>query len=417
MITSGLLLVAGLAAIVVFVVFVELALRWWIARFAPIHIRYPNENFEITPDPTIFPGLSTPIRFTTNHFGARGGDVPTTGRTLKVLAVGGSGVECFLLDDRECWTEVAAERLRQPEVMHRLGVDQVRVWNVGKSGITPTELVHALPDLLDRIPTLDALVIMNGAAVWVNWCRLGLPSPYPVAQPDWDELAFHRHSARSWRPKQTAMAEVYRRLSVLRPPQLKHLRGIGKAIQRARLARANAVQTIDICPEPESWLDHYRSTLGKVVDQALPKCGRVILMHQPFYAKSKPTQTELDTFWHGAMGVADTPTDFASHRLLGELNDLIGQATREVALAKGLLFIDPSSRVAPVPENFYDHIHFMPTGAQRVGEYVGDQLAASLAPAAELQSNLPRAHIVTAWSARPTHRPQRSGNSRPSTNS
>ncbi|MDX2158562.1 MAG: hypothetical protein SFW09_18840 [Hyphomicrobiaceae bacterium] len=379
------MLVAALSAAVLAgagAMLLELALRRWINTRAPIHLRAPWTSFEITADPEVLPGLSPRISFTCNAFGARGGDVPVGGRTFKALAIGGSSVECFLLDDREVWTEVAADRLRRPDAIARLDADHVRIWNIGKSGVTTDTLVYALPDELARMPRLDVAIIMNGGSALLKWCEMGLPARLPPMQPSWVDIAFHRNVSWSWRPGGTALAECYRRLSAQRPGPARKLDRLGRSVAKARALRAGATNVIDTVPADADWLAHYERSLGRVIDVVRTRADHVLLIHQPIYQKSDPTAAEQAMFWHCAIGSADQPTGFLSHRLMIELNDELRRSTERVARARGTEFLDPSARMPSSPEAYYDHYHYKPEGSRRLGELVAERLLDIAAPRA-----------------------------------
>ncbi|MEZ5853693.1 MAG: hypothetical protein R3D67_02710 [Hyphomicrobiaceae bacterium] len=363
--------VAGLALCVAAV---EYGLRYWISTRAPVRIRNPLENLHITPDPAIFPSLPASSRFTSNIAGARGGDDPVNGRTFRALAVGGSGVECLMLDDDACWTAIVAQHLSTGSAKAALGVDHVRVWSNGCSGITTDTLIYALPDELKRYRQLDAIIIMNGASAINTWCDLELPAVMPAMEPSWIDLAFHRNHRWSWSPRHTAIAELIRRLRVLRPRPPRELKKIGRTIALARKARASTDRIIRELPDTSSWLGHYKRTLAEVVDIAGNHAKRVILVHQPIFSKTDPTAEEIAMMWHGGLGPEGQKIAFVEHDLMIEMCELLRVATKDVAEQTGATFVDPTPAIASVQANFYDHFHFTPEGARCLGVFIAERL-------------------------------------------
>jgi hypothetical protein len=60
------------------------------------------------------PQLEPCVRIEINSNGERGGEVPLTGRTFRVLVAGGSAVECYLLDQDAAWPGVLERKLQRP---------------------------------------------------------------------------------------------------------------------------------------------------------------------------------------------------------------------------------------------------------------------------------------------------------------
>ncbi len=368
--------IGGLAVLAASVAALEYGLRHWISTRAPVRICNPLENLLITPDPAVFPSLPKNSRFTTNLAGARGGDEPDSGKTFRVLAVGGSGVECLMLDDAACWTAVAAQQLSTPASLAALGVDHVRVWNNGCSGVTTDTLIYALPDEFRRYKPLDVVVVMTGASAINTWCDLDLPEQMPPQEPSWIDLAFHRNHDWGWSPRRTATAELIRRLRALRRRPPRELTNLGRSIARARQARATATRIVRDLPDASSWIAHYKRTMAQIVKIAGNHAKQVILVHQPIFGKTELTKDEEAMLWHGGLGPEGQKTGFITHDVLIEMCQLLRTATREVAQETGAKFADPTDQVAPTDTNYYDHFHFTPEGARCLGRFVAEQLIA-----------------------------------------
>lgn len=354
----------------------EFVLRWWFKTHGQIRIRTPHENFELTCDPAIIPGLSPKSRFITNAHGARGKPIPREGKTLKILAIGGSGVECFLLDEDECWTAIIEQRLNEPSALKQLGVDAVRVWNTGKSGVTPATLAYALPNELGRMPRFDLVLIMNDISVLNEWLELGLPEQFPDPGPSWDDLFWHRNLAFGWSPKRTGFAELVRRIKDRWSPRRKLLTGLGRGLAKSREQRATCAGLQDVLPSATVCSMHYKAALTRVVEIIQGMGSRCLVIHQPIFSKLNATPEELALFWHGGIGSTAKGKDrpFLSHRAFVQALTLLGRTTKQVAINTGAAYTDPVGAVPSDAEHYYDHIHFKPKGAVKLGEFLADRV-------------------------------------------
>src|SRR5436853_7025147 len=91
-------LVASLVAVTLLIA-AEGSSRWWLRHRSRYYVWPPRTRLEIRLAPEAFPELESRVRFEVNAAGERGGEVPRVKNGLyRVLAVGGSAVECFTLD-------------------------------------------------------------------------------------------------------------------------------------------------------------------------------------------------------------------------------------------------------------------------------------------------------------------------------
>lgn len=146
------------------VVLVEVVLR----RFAPVPDPYglyknlavmkylpgqfaPNQHLTFHPEKGMS-GMKEETHFRTNNRGFRGSDLgtPKPPGEFRIFTVGGSAMECLLLDEGESINDVLQRELRA-----RLGLD-VKVYNAAKSGAASFDdiamvvhrLVYLQPDLV-----------------------------------------------------------------------------------------------------------------------------------------------------------------------------------------------------------------------------------------------------------------------------
>ncbi len=141
----------------------EVSCRWWIRRRSRYHVWPPRARIEIRPDPEAFPTLERRVRFHINADGERGGEVASGEQGLyRVLAVGGSAVECFALDQPRSWPGVLEQLLNAPERLHTLGARRVHVGNIGHSGVGSADLDLILERVLPQYRHLDGINRASG---------------------------------------------------------------------------------------------------------------------------------------------------------------------------------------------------------------------------------------------------------------
>jgi hypothetical protein len=364
------LLIAGLLA-------GELLCRAWLRWRARTYIWQPLRDLILESNPEVLPALSPRTRFRTNRFGARGDDVIAAGRTFKVVTCGGSAVECFTLDDEECWQTVAQSALNRPESLGRLGVDRAQVWSIGKSGITTDALCYALPRVLPHFGKIDVLTFMIGMSAVNYWTQIGTPSRLPLPPPPWADIYWHSEGRYGWMPRKTAAAEVFRRARHwIAPPPTKVLKGTGRGLARSRLLRANAGNIRKTYGDPTEWLKHYEDSLVRAVELSKAHARRIVLIRQPTYDNPTPPPEEAAMLWHGFVGAeAGEPCDdYYSHRAFCELLRLIDAATVRAAARSGADVTTPAAVIPSSARTFYDHCHFTPEGARLLGEHLARSL-------------------------------------------
>ena len=144
-----------LPAALVFLVFTELGIRWWIVRRGRYYPWFPHWRLEFELDPDVFPRLDPLARIYINGDGERGGKVPKPGADLyRVLAVGGSAVECSFIDQESSWPMQVQRILEKPGNREILRVRRVHVGNIGKSGVDAEALELMLAKMQPQLPHL-----------------------------------------------------------------------------------------------------------------------------------------------------------------------------------------------------------------------------------------------------------------------
>jgi hypothetical protein len=355
----------------------ELASRLWLHFFARAYVWPPYYHVETDVDPKILPNLSPHSRFQVNSLGARGDEPPPSGvRAFRVLACGGSAVECFSLDQEEAWPQVVQTLLNRPESLARLGAERAVVWNVGKSGFTTDALCYAFPRLLPRFAPIDVLTIVISISAVNYWTRVGTPDELPELDPPWADFEWHPELPWSWHARRSAAAEVVRRLRQVLGKPIIVREGAGRRFAKQRKMRAEAREVRDAFGDTAQWVAHYEESLTRAIELARRHARRVVLIRQPWFNRPDPTPEENAMLWNGSVGdvSAQFCDVFYSHRVICELMRMMNDATTRVGRATGTDVLRPEDVLEPSAKTFYDHAHLTPAGARIVGEYVAAQL-------------------------------------------
>ena len=125
--------VALLAAALVGVA-AELGARRWIRRRTGYYVWPPEMRLELRADGAESSHRAPRVRFDVNADGERGRDVrPDESGLFRVLAAGGSSVECIALTEEASWPGALERILNTPDNLRTLGAQRVHVGNIGRS--------------------------------------------------------------------------------------------------------------------------------------------------------------------------------------------------------------------------------------------------------------------------------------------
>jgi lysophospholipase L1-like esterase len=381
------IVVTAFAAAVILSV-AEIGSRRWIRRSRyyvwPAHARIEN-----CMDPDVFPELAHRSRFYINADGERGGDVPAGEPGLyRILAVGGSAVECFALDQPASWPGALERLLNTPNSLAALGARHVHVGNIGHSGVGSADLDLILSRVLPQYGRLDAMLIMVGASDIYHWLEDGAPpTQAPSSVPEPLLFAEHPRQPLGWTLRELALVEVVRRLrrAWFHPVEVKERAGAWFA--RARRMRAQATEVRTTMPDPTVVLAHFEDHFGRLVRAARARADRVLVVRQPWFEGGGGYTAEAESrFWHGGVGRAwkESITVYYSLEVVNRLLELIDSCAARVADAHGVPHIDVRPLLTGGLRHYYDHDHHTAAGAAVIARAV----AAAFVPpaAAELQT-------------------------------
>ena len=144
-------IIAGLVAAGLLVLAAELGCRWWVRARSRYAVWPPHMRQELRLAADVFPELEPRVQFDINRDGERGGEVPRdTAGLFRVLATGGSAVECFALDQPTSWPAALERLLNQRESLQELDARRVHVGNIAHSGVGAAELDLILERVLPQ---------------------------------------------------------------------------------------------------------------------------------------------------------------------------------------------------------------------------------------------------------------------------
>jgi len=378
------------------VLLVELASRWWLRHRSRYAVWPPNLRQEIRLARDVFPELEPKVRFDINTDGERGAEAPRDKRGLyRVLATGGSAVECFALDQPSSWPAVLEAMLNEPGRLPRLGRDvrRVHVGNIGHSGVGAAELDLILDRVLPQYERLDLILIMVAASDVYHWIEEGAPASRPPTRvPEMLLFGAHPRKPLSWRPPPSGwgLAEVVRRMRRRwrRSPEVKERAGEWQA--EARRMRAQATDVRRAMPDATVMVNNFEEHFRRLCGRALAHADRVIVMLQPWF-EGDYTLEEAARFWHGGVGKPwrEQISTYYSLDVVNRLLDLLHTRAARVADELGIEHLNLRSELTQRSQHYFDHDHYTPAGARVVAQTVA---AAVLASPRSTPNEEPHAH-------------------------
>jgi lysophospholipase L1-like esterase len=408
------MLIAALAAAAPLpLVVAEAGCRWWLRRRSHYYVWPPWMRLEIRPDPEAFPDLERRVRFDINADGERGGEARDGEAGLyRILAAGGSAVECFALDQPTSWPGALERLLNNEASLDALGARRVHVGNIGHSGVGSADLDLILERVLPQYGRLDTILIMVGASDVYHWLEDGAPpSRAPAPVPELMLFSCHPQQPFGWKPSAWALAEIARRLrrSWLRRLEIKERAGTWYATARRMRAEAKEVRTAT--PDPAVMLHHFDHHFRRLLRRALSHADRVLVVCQPWF-EGPYTAEETAHFWHGGIGKPwkETVSVYHSLEVINQLLDLVHARTATVADEFGVPHLNLRPVLTLRLRHYFDHDHYTPAGAAVVAQAIAAALLERLAsPERRFQPALSAVATTSPGSPGPVFRPPARG--------
>jgi lysophospholipase L1-like esterase len=380
------MLVVALAAAVLLCAAEALG-RWWIRARSRYYVWPPRARIEIRPDAATFPGLQRRVRFHVNANGERGAEVAGGENGLyRVLAVGGSAVECFALDQPLTWPGVLEQLLNAPENLHAVGAGRVHVGNIGHSGVGSADLDVILERVLPQYRHLDVIIVMVGASDVYHWLEEGAPASTPPSPvPEEMLFSYYPHQRFGWKPGASALAEIVRRLQRAWFHHSEVKERAGGWYAAARRMRAEAKEVRITMPDPTVVLDHFEHHFYRLVSRAKAHADHVLVVRQP-WLEGPYSPDEAAQFWHGGVGKPwkEAVSVYFDLEVVNRLLDLVQLRAAKVAEELAVPHLNPQPLLTQRLRHYYDHDHYTPAGAAVVAHAVAAALVGRQESAEEL---------------------------------
>lgn len=316
----------------------------------------PNLSLEFVAEPGL-PGMSGKTRFTTNALGFRGPPiaVPKEPGELRIFLVGGSTMECILVDDA-----ASPERVMQGLLEGRLPGRKVRVYNAGRSGDRSFDHVALVAHRIAHLEP-DLIVVFAGA----NDLRAAMYH------------ADYLHQARGQRVRHSLPALVKHVATEFQVARLvyaaAHRTGMGERERLERIAQVSDYrqkvalkQGKPVSGEPpRTDIAPYGRNLASLAGIARAQGAAVVFVTQ---ASTWNTGPEAER-WHWMNHVADR---VYPEPLMEQALEAYNAEMRRVAGEHGVAVLDAARLIPRTLDHFYDDMHFNTRGAGAFGKMLAD---------------------------------------------
>jgi len=369
------LLICGMtvAVLVTLGVISEALARLFLAR-GNYYVYTPRFRVKMELISEVFPDLDPNVSFCINSDGERGSEPPRLLNGLyRVLLVGGSAAECFILDQNACLSMCLQRNLNAPSALSTLKAIQVHVGSLAKAFVGSATLSLMLRFVLPQYRKIDAVVIMVGASDILSWLQRSAPeNPISAAVGVREVFQSNPETRYRWYPlKDTACAECWRRARGLFGWEAKHC-GAGSSIARLRSMRWRATTIKTEVPVHTTLLDNFARSLGMAVRLSQEAGARVLVIPQPWLPTENLTEEEKRRLWNGAEGNPhkQNVSTYYSSELVAQLLSEVNEVACRVAVENGAQIVHIHNCLTPPTACFYDDFHFTPLGARIVADVV-----------------------------------------------
>jgi lysophospholipase L1-like esterase len=315
-------------------------------------LRLPTNVTYTIPMHTAF-GLDEVVVHTRNNIGFRGPDLPPTrDGSLRILTVGGSTTECFLLSDDKTWPALLYRDLQRHFAspwLNNAGLD-------GHSTFGHTLLIHSLdpriqPDLILFLVGINDI----GRADANSYDLTGTPGLHFESASDFIK------SLGNYSEVMSLVLNIRRALVAwhLRITHDPHALSNGDLLA----ARLGPDQSTRILADQAAPAAAYAARLAKLVDITRELGIAPVLITQPaLFGDAVDPTTHLDLSYLAFQDMDGTTA--------WNVLELYNEVTRRVAAEADVPLIDLARQMPKDSIYFYDSIHFTNAGAGAVSEII-----------------------------------------------
>jgi GDSL-like Lipase/Acylhydrolase family len=339
-------------------------------------LRAPNSQIQYEPASWGVTGVTGVKRFTTNSLGLRGPELPKDQNHYKIIAVGGSTTECFVLDDSEEWPHILMEKLsdapkRRPVWLANAGV-------AGHNTVHHLAVLQTLP-IFDRTEMLIFLIGLNDLLATVAF--EGGPTQATLEQ-DAESLretmlgsAQESYSLPHY--TRLRLYDVTRRALLALSLKLKRTAISVRHDDLKLIQKQRAEGTIVPLPVLQVGLEEYRARVERLVQQCQALRTRCLFLTQPTLWRDDLTPLEQSSLTDGYVGRFNAKVSRKGYVSAADLELAMNAYNRtllDMCREKGLECFDLA---AVVPKNnlvFYDDSHYTEAGARLIAERLAEYL-------------------------------------------
>lgn len=322
----------------------------------------PGSVFRVKNDSRITPGIATgEARFSVNEVGLRGPSLNLLkGRedVYRIIAIGGSTTECFLLDDTKEWPHLLMQGLNRVSACAFTYVS-----NAGLSGKTTVdhrsllESHRALQDaemyiFLVGVNDLTASIALNGASS-ERLLQARTQSTFATFGPYYTRLLLYRLVRPGLPPPMKERASTARRINLYNHAEGRTRRAAGPWLPLPNLTVG---------------LREYRERIGSLADLCAARGKRCLFLTQPVMWRGDLTSAEESLLWFGNVGTKTPPDGYVRTADLARGMDTYNRELLDLCRARGLECFDLASVVPRDVTAFYDDCHFNEGGARIVSD-------------------------------------------------
>ena len=361
--------------------------EFWLARReVPAAVRYsvypPDQVTTVRVDPRVTPGVHGDAEFRVNELGTRG-PLPSSANARRILAIGGSTTECFVLSLEESWP-------------HRLGVllsdatgSGIWVGNIARAGRNSRQHYFDATYVAPQFGRVDLALLLVGINDLFNRMIQGNafePADVVELESEGDYLHTALHvgaaAAGAWDFHLVRRGRrLMERLELMVPANREIRRLLSHTLPdyyaNARAMRAARGITIDTIPPMSEALSEFERNLTLIIARLRGHGIEPVLITQPALWRDGLTEQEDALLWLGSADGWPPNREAgpyysvdAMERMLRLYNDTL----RRVALTEHAPFIDLASIVTSEVSWFYDDIHFNEAGADRAARALAEAL-------------------------------------------
>jgi len=359
------------------------------ARAVPAAVRYsvypPNQSVSVKVDPNVTPGVEGDALFEINAIGTRG-PLLRSDDQVRILAIGGSTTECFVLSLEESWPWLLGRTLGE-----RTGK---RVWvgNIGRAGRTSRQHYFDAKYVAPQFGTVDVAVLLVGINDLFN--RMIQGEAFDAgdvvkldAGGEYLETALQVSDIEDgWFARLQLVRRGRRALEAMKllsPKEREVRRLLSQTLPDyylwSREQRALRGSTLDGIPPMEEAIAEYGRNLSLIVDLLRARGTVPVLVTQPALWRDNLSERETGLLW---IGSADgwppnrTGGPYYSVRAMAAMLAMYNDALRRIGAEKKVEVVDLAAGVPADLDTFYDDVHFNESGARRVAAAIGEALLA-----------------------------------------